>query len=95
MVGRRKHYKAIRDYPMPLQYRHSALCMMMIVIFHEIRIGHAILLLDENGRLDDFAKTRGIGVTRFEVFGHHDGLVVPMRRGDDEIWMNQPWVRAR
>lgn len=49
-------YKRVGDDMMLLQHRCSHLSMLVIVVLDEVCVGHAGLLLHENGRFDDFAE---------------------------------------
>jgi len=42
--------------------------MHPVIVFDEVRIGHAFFLLDHNSHLHDFPEARGVGVARVK---HH------------------------
>jgi hypothetical protein len=71
--SKRVYYKTIADDAVTQQYRHSALGVHPVVVVYKRFVRHALLLLHQDGRLDDFPEASGVGVASLEGLGHHVG----------------------
>jgi hypothetical protein len=68
----REYYKAVADNTMPLQYRDRSLSMIVVVVFDEVFVRHAILLLDVYCGLDHFSETSRVRITCLKSLRYHD-----------------------
>jgi hypothetical protein len=66
-------YKAIADYPMSLQDRHSSLRMLSIVVLDEVFIGHSFFLFHKYRSFHDLSEASRIRISCLKGFGHHVG----------------------
>jgi hypothetical protein len=69
----RERYQAIAYDAMALENGDCAPSMFGIVVFNEIFIRHALLLLDIYCRFDHLAEARGVCITRLECLRYHVG----------------------
>jgi hypothetical protein len=83
----KENYKTVTDNAMSLQDWNCPLGMVVVVVVDKVVVGHAMLLLDVDGGLDDFPEASGIRVTCFEMAGHHDGEgEIKVRRIVAALW---------
>lgn len=58
---------------MPLEDGHGPLGVVIVVVGDKVVVGHALLLFDVDGGLDDLSETRRVCVACLEGFGYHVG----------------------